>query len=116
MLSTISSSINHLNHYSSLQAIISLANDASLITAANEVLILEVVNSNFEWLNNYLSDIETVLDGEQVEDATTAPPTDDEDSTEEISTESEETTTQGAGSLIASFSVILACAAFKMFV
>src|SRR5690349_12929842 len=103
----IANSINTHEGWLHIEQIIALAKTAGLLTNENENQIIETILPNETWLENNQINIEKVLNGEDVpEDTTPAPVT----SAPETTVTSSPTTTQGAGSLIASFSIIVSCA------
>lgn len=114
-LYTIANYVNSDEHKTILNEIISSTKAASLLTADDEQRIVELLNENTRWLGAYLDDIETILSGQQI---TEAPITATAGSTQTVAITSTvvPTTTQGAGSLIVSVTVLVSCAIFKMFV
>lgn len=116
-----SSFINTPEHFIQIDEILSLMEAESYMTADDARRTRSMIEARLAWSEENLSDIELWLEGGTPETdstteftttvATTSPSTNPSTSPNPA----EESTTEGVGSLIASFSLIIACILIKTF-
>lgn len=111
-----SSFINTPEHFTDLDEILSLIEAEAYMTADDARRTRSMVEARLAWSEENFSDIELWLEGRTPEtDPTTVETTIPSTSPSTSSSPAAESTTEGVGSLIASFSVIIACFLIKMF-
>lgn len=115
LITSFGSLINTDAHAIKYREILELILPSNLLSETEIEAINERVDQNMDWQNNYYGTIESWLNGEESTESST------EDGTSSTASQPDEsstieTTTQGAGSLIASLAIVVGCASIKLFI
>lgn len=112
---SLASLINSNEHAIKYGEILELVVATNILSPEEIEMIDQLIEQNMDWQNKYYKALESWLNGEEPTESSTAPTATSTLQPGESSTNFE-TTTLGAGSLIASFAVVVACATVKFFI